>query len=107
MNNGFQIIDQQLWITKDPEAQLFYTFDWTEWLDSTDTLSSVNYTVTTRVNDPVPLVKVSQGINGKKTYVELNNGQLGKSYTVSAKIVTGNGLEDRRSFKVKIDNKFA
>lgn len=107
MNNGFQIIDQQLWITKDPEAQLFYTFDWSDWLDSTDTLASVAYTITTRVNDPVPLVKVSQGINGKKTYVELNNGQLGKSYTVSAKIVTGNGLEDRRNFKVRIDNKSA
>jgi hypothetical protein len=107
MNNGFQIIDQQLWIAKDPEAQLFYTFDWTDWLDSTDTLASVNYTITTRVNDPVPLVKVSQGINAKKTYVELNNGQLGKSYTVSAKIVTGNGLEDRRNFKVRIENKSA
>ena len=107
MTTGFQQINQQLYISKDPEAQLFYTFDWSEWLEPTDTLASVNYTITTRANDPTPLVKVTQGINSKKTFVELNNGQLGKSYTVSAKIVTGNGLEDARTFKVRVETRSA
>lgn len=108
MNNGFQVIDQQLWITKDPEAKLFYTFDWSEWLISGDTITSAVYSVTTRVNDPAPLIKVTSGISGgNKTFVELDNGQLGKSYSVSVTVTTGNGLIDRRTFKVKVDTRSA
>ena len=44
MTTGFQQINQQLWINKDPEAQLFYTFDWSEWLVSGDTIASAVYT---------------------------------------------------------------
>lgn len=107
-NNGFQIIDNQLWITKDPQAQLFYTFDWSEWLVSGDTITQAEYTVATRVNDPEPLINVSDGISGtNKTYIELGNGQVGKSYVVSVKVTTSNGLIDRRSFKVKIENRSA
>ena len=103
---GFEIINQSLWIDKDPEAQLFYTFDWSDWLAAGDGISTAEYTVTARANDPDPLVKVSQGIQGSKTYVELKDGQLGKSYLVSVKVTTNNGLVDRRSFRVKIENRF-
>ena len=103
---GFQQIDQQLWISKDPEAQLFYTFDWSQWLQANDTIESVEYTITARVNDPTPLLKVSSGVDaGLRTFVELSNGQLGKSYVVTAKIVTTDGLIDRRSFKLKVENR--
>lgn len=105
--SGFEIINQTLWIDKDPEAQLFYTFDWSEWLAGGDSISTADYTVTARVNDPDPLAKVSQGIQGAKTYVELKDGQVGKSYVVSVKVTTANGLIDRRSFRVKIENRSA
>ena len=108
MSTGFQVSDQQLWISKDPEAQLFYTFEWKDWLVSGDTIASADYEVINRVNDPTPLVKVSDGISdGTKTYIELAEGQATKTYTVSVKVTTSNGLIDRRSFKVRVENRSA
>lgn len=104
---SFELINQQLWIDKDPEAKLFYTFDWSQWLAQGDSIASAEYTVTARVNDPDPVVKVSEGIDGNKTYVELQGGQVNKSYVVSVKVTTADGLIDRRSFRVKVENRFS
>ena len=100
--SGFTQTLQGLTIEKDTEAQLTYTFDWVEWLPEGDSLASADYTITARANDPDPLVKVSQGIDGTRTYVELKEGQLGKVYTVTCKITTQDGLIDRRNFRVKV-----
>lgn len=105
--NGFEQINQVLWISKDPEAQLFYTFDWADWLGAGDAIDTAVYTITARVNDPDPLIKVSNGIQGTKTYIELSNGQAGKSYTVSVKVTTTDGLIDSRYFKVKVEPRSA
>lgn len=103
MSTGFQVSDQQLWIAKDPQAQLYYTFDWSEWLIGNDIISSVEYNIVSRVNDPTPLIKVSQGIaDDVKTYIELASGQITKTYTVNVKVTTATGLIDRRSFKVRV-----
>jgi len=99
---GFEQTLQGLSIIKDTEAKLIYTFDWADWIPVGDSLASTLYTITTRVNDPDPLIKESQGIQGTKTYVELSNGQENKTYTVTCKITTTNGLIDRRSFRVNI-----
>jgi hypothetical protein len=102
IRSGFEQTVQGLTIQKDTEAQLFYTFDWAEWLPTGDSLSLADYVITARANDPDPLIKVSQGIQGTRTYVELREGQLGKTYTVSCKITTTDGLVDRRNFRVKV-----
>lgn len=108
MFNGFEQINQVLWISKDPEAQLFYTFDWSDWLPDGDSIDEAVYTVNARINDPEPLVKVSSGIStGNVTYIELKDGQSGKSYTVSVKVTTANGLVDSRYFKVKVEPRSA
>lgn len=107
MASGFQQTLQGLTISKDTEAQLFYNFEWNEWLPTGDSLATANYTITARANDPDPLAKVSQGISGTKTYVELSNGSSGKTYTVTAAITTTNGLIDRRSFRVKVEDRSA
>ena len=102
MATGFEQTIQGLTIQKDTEAQLVYTFDWSEWLPQGDSLSTVAYTITARANDPDPLIKVSEGIQGSTTYIELSDGQEGKVYTVTAKITTVDGLIDRRNFRVKV-----
>lgn len=108
MATGFEQTIQGLTILKDTEAQLFYTFDWSEWLPSGDTLAEVEYTITARANDPDPLIKESFGIEGDdRTYIELSNGQEGKIYTVTAKVTTVNGLIDRRNFRVKVQARSA
>lgn len=105
--SGFEQTIQGLTILKDTEAKLSYTFDWIDWLPAGDSLSTIDYTITARVNDPDPLIKISQGIQGTKTYVQLSDGQEGKTYTVTAKIVTVDGLIDRRNFRVKVLNRSA
>lgn len=108
MATGFELINQQLWIDKDPEAQLFYTFDWSDWLTGSDTISAAEYEVTARVNDPDPIVIESEGISGgNKTFVELSGGVVNKSYLVSVKVTTSTGLVDRRNFRVKVENRSA
>lgn len=104
---GYQRDAQGLYILKDPEAVLVYTFDWVDWLPSGDSLSTVNYTLQVRANDPAPLVRESQGIQTTKTYVELSGGQAGKVYTVTAEITTADGNTDRRNFRVKVENRSA
>jgi len=102
MATGYVQTTQGLQIEKDTEARLTYTFDWVDWLPTGDTLSAVTYTVTARANDPDPLVRVSSGIQGSKTYVQLRDGQEGKTYIVTAAITTTDGLIDRRYFRVKV-----
>ena len=102
MSTGYVQTTQGLQIEKDTEARLTYTFDWVDWLPTGDTLSTVNYTISARANDPDPLVRVSQGIQGAKTYVQLRDGQDGKTYVVTAAVTTTDGLIDRRYFRVKV-----
>lgn len=102
MASGFFQTIQGLTIAKDTEAQLVYTFDWVEWLPEGDSLSSIAYSISARANDPDPLLKVAEGISGTKTWIELSDGQEGKTYVVTAAITTANGLIDRRNFRVKV-----
>jgi len=106
---GFNQTANALWISKDIEAQLTYTFDWSEWLEGNDTLASVEYEVAARRNDPTPIVIEDQGItdNDTKTYVELSGGQLDKTYIVTCKVTTSNGLIDRRNFRMLIEARTA
>ena len=107
ITQGFIQTIQGLQISKDPEAKLTYTLDWVDWLPEGDSLSTATWEIVTRANDPDPLLKVSDGIQGTKTYIVLDEGQVGKHYTVYCKIITADGLEDRRFFKVKVENRTA
>lgn len=107
VRSGFEQTIQGLTIKKDTEAQLIYTFDWSEWLPTGDSLAASEYAITARANDPDPLEIESEGIDGDKTYVELSNGQEGKVYTVTCKVTTTNGLIDRRNFRVKVEARSA
>jgi hypothetical protein len=102
IRSGFVQTIQGLTIEKDVEAELIYTFDWVDWLPVGDSLAATTYTITARANDPDPLIIASQGISDSRTFVELTDGQLGKTYTVTCQINTTNGLIDRRNFRVKV-----
>lgn len=107
--SGFEQTNYGLYVSKDVEAQLIYTFDWSEWLDSGDTISAVEYEVAARRNDPTPIVKEDEGItnNDKSTYIEISGGQVDKTYVITCKITTANGLVDRRNFQMKVVNRSA
>ena len=108
IRNGYEKDTLGVWIPKDPQAQLPYSMDWTEWLPQGDSITQVTYTLQVRANDPQPLIKESEGIQtGKVTYVEVSGGQAGKIYTVTAAIETANGLIDRRAFRIKVEDRQA
>jgi hypothetical protein len=106
---GYQQDNIGSWIEKDPEAELIYSMDWSQWLALNDAVSSVEYTLQVRANDPDPLLKLSQGLaqGNTVTYVELGGGQIGKTYTVTAAIETQDGSKDRRSFRIKVQDRSA
>jgi hypothetical protein len=107
MTTGFTKRADMLEVEKDLEAQLTYTFDWVEWLSPGDSLNEVEYTVQARLNDPNPVTIENSGIVGTKTFVELAGGQLNKSYVITARVTTSNGLIDRRNFRAYITNRSA
>ena len=107
--SGFVQTNQGLEIDKDVEAQLVYTFDWSTWLADGDTIATVTYAAAARRNDPTPIVIESSGItdSNSDTYVELSGGQADKTYIITAKVTTSDGVIDRRSFRVKCVNRSA
>jgi hypothetical protein len=107
MTTGFEYKNNLLQIEKDYEAVLNYTFEWNEWLLLGDSILSATYTVQTRSNDPRPLLKVTSGIIGTKTFVKLSQGQLDKVYTVTVKVITTDGLTDSRNFRIRVVNRSA
>lgn len=105
---GYQQDTNGTWIPKDPEAQLVYSMDWSQWLATGQTIASVNYTENSRVNDTAPLVIESEGVqSGTITYAEISGGAVNKVYTVTAEITTDDGSIDRRNFRIKIENRSA
>ena len=102
IRSGFEQTIQGLTIQKDTEARLVYTFDWSEWLPTGDTISASTYTITARTNDPDPLAIHTQGRTTTSTYVELKEGQLGKIYIVTVQVTTTMGLIDRRNFRINV-----
>jgi hypothetical protein len=104
---GFLRDQQGIYIPKDPSAKLTYTFDWVEWLPVGASLSTVTYTLQSRANDPTPLVNHVSGISGTKTYVTVSGGGAGKVYSITAEVTLDNGNIDRRSFRVKVENRSA
>ena len=102
--NGFEQTNTGLNIDKDVQAQLTYTFDWSEWLETGDSIAAVEYSVEARRNDPVPVTIVTSGkdATNKKTYVELAGGAENKTYIVTCKVTTSDGLIDRRNFRLNV-----
>ena len=101
---GFQMTNTGLVIDKDTQAQLVYTFDWSNYLDAGDTIAAVEYTVAARRNDPTPITIEASGLadSNTDTFVELAGGQEDKTYIVTCKITTSNGIVDRRSFRINV-----
>lgn len=99
---GFLQTNTGLEIDKDTEAQLTYTFDWSNWLPTDDSVSTVEYSVAARRNDPTPVTIETSGVDGNNTYVELSGGQANKVYIVTAKVTTTEGLIDRRNFRLNV-----
>jgi len=94
---GFETDAQGDYIIKDPDADLDYAMDWTEWLAG-DGISTATWTV------DAGLTNHNQGKVGAITTIWLSGGTLGATYWVSCRIVSTNAIPrtEDRSFRVVI-----
>jgi len=86
--------------TKDPDAVLDYTVDWTAWLPSGDTITASTFTVNSDADNAV--VVDDQLNDAHTTTVWLSGGVAGQKYTVTNHITTAAGRQDDRSLTITI-----
>ena len=84
--------------TKDPNAVLDYSVDWTKWLAGDEIVTS-DWTV------PSGLTKVSDTKTTTKTTAWLSGGAAAQSYTVTNRITTTGGRTEDRSFTLKVEER--
>lgn len=87
--------------TKDPDATLDYGIDWTNWLETGDSIASSAWEV------PTGLTLTSQSNTNNKTLVWLSGGTVGTTYTVRNRITTASTpprVEDR-SILIQVINR--
>lgn len=84
--------------TKDPNAVLDYTIDWTRWL-------SGDQIVTSEWLVPTGLTKVADSKTASSATVWLSGGTAGQSYTVTNRITTTGGRTEDRSFTIRVEER--
>jgi hypothetical protein len=82
--------------TKDPNAVLDYTIDWTRWLAG-DHIATSEWLV------PTGLTKVADTKAASSATVWLSGGTAGQSYTVTNRVTTTGGRTEDRSFTIRVE----
>lgn len=81
---------------KDPDAALFYGFDWSEWLASGETISNSTWTVAAGITGTSP------GYTTTSTSIKLSGGTDGSIYNVTNRITTSSGQVDERTLRIMV-----
>lgn len=81
---------------KDPEAVLDYAFDWSDWLEDDETISSHDVTVGTG------LTKDSAGESAGMVTAWLSGGTHNEDYIVACKVTTSLSRTDERSINIRV-----
>ena len=84
---------------KDPQSVLDYGFDWSDWLDTGDTVSTSAWDV------PTGITEDSDTKTTTTTTIWLSSGTVGSKYKLTNRMVTANGRTVERSFYVKVESK--
>lgn len=89
--------------TKDPDANLDYTQDWSAYLAEGDTISSSEWFVAdTAATDETPVEVGIDSYTDTETLVWLSGGTTGTTYIVTNRVTTTGGRIDDRSIKIKV-----
>ena len=84
---------------KDPDATLDWRFDWTDWLDDGETITTSVMTVS------AGLVKESDSHSASSATVWVSGGSPGTPYSVANKITTSAGRIDERTITIRVTNR--
>ena len=93
---GFQEDRVGAYIEKDPYAVLDYSLDWTNWMPSGDTITSISVTADAGIT-----IDSTTNTDFIAT-AYISGGTAGTIYNIEFKIVTANGLQDSRNFRIKV-----
>lgn len=88
---------------KDPDATLDFLFDWTDWLQSAETISS--HTVTISPTGTGALTLDSSSVNSGIVTAWLSAGVLGTVYDVACSIETSDSRIDERTMRIRIQER--
>ncbi len=86
--------------TKDPDAVLDYSVDWSSWLAG-DQISTSEWLL----EQGALIEKVTDTATATKATVWLRGGQAGTTYLVTNRIVTVGGRTDDRTISVKVEDR--
>lgn len=81
----------------DPQAKLDYGFDWTAWLDTTETI-----TASTWASAPTGLTLSAPTFDTVSTTVWVEGGATGTTYTLTNHVETSAGRADDRNFELVV-----
>lgn len=85
--------------TKDPDARLDYTVDWSSWLGASETISVATFIV------PSGLTLESESSDTTSATVWLSGGTVGQLYVVTSRITTNEGRIDDRSILIVVEER--
>jgi hypothetical protein len=98
---GFKTDRVGAYIEKDPYAQLDYSLDFSNYLPTGDTISSISIAVDSGIT------VVSNSNTDTVATAIISGGTAGTIYNVEFKITTANALQDSRNFRIKVLEKQA
>lgn len=82
--------------TKDPDATLRYTFDWADWLETGEVISTVDWEAESGLTDASPT-------NDDTTAsVLISGGTAGETYTLRCRVTTTGGQIDDRTVNIEV-----
>jgi hypothetical protein len=84
--------------TKDPNAVLDYSIDWTRWLVG-DQIATSEWII------PSGLTKMADSKTATSATVWLSGGAVGQPYTVTNRITTAAGRTEDRSFTIRVEER--
>lgn len=81
--------------TKDPQATLDYTVDWSAWL-GTDTIATSTWVL------DAGITQANASLSGAQATVWVSGGVAGHMYSVTNRITTAAGRTDDRSILIRV-----
>lgn len=81
---------------KDPDAVLDWVWDWNEWLDEGETITTSSFIVSVGITVDI------ESNTTKTATVWLSGGTSGQVYQVTNRIVTSSGRTDDRSITIRV-----
>jgi len=101
-----------IYFEKSPSSNIQYGLDFTDYLNSGDTVSSATVTIETISGDAAPLAHPTNAstdilvTGGKLVNIRLSGGTLNNVYDIKCVIVTAQGDTDSRSFRILCTERF-